>query len=151
MLLSNDLESVCSVAEMADKVGLSRARFYQLLKAGVFPPPDHNIHTKRPLYPLELQQKCIQIRKTGIGLNGLPVLFNRPRKAIKARSPLDHKYREYALTLRTMGLNVTASQVKDAMEVLSAKGLLQSSDENLVVRDLFRHMSTECTKGVRFP
>jgi hypothetical protein len=136
---------------MAEKVGLSKARFYQLLKAGVFPPPDHNTHTKRPLYPPELQQKCIQIRKMGIGFDGLPVLFNQPRKAVKAQSLLGHKYRGYALTLRTMGLNVTASQVKDAIDVLSAKGVLQSSDENLVVRDLFRHMSTECTKSVQFP
>ena len=29
-----------SVTEMARMVGLSRARFYQLVRAGTFPPPD---------------------------------------------------------------------------------------------------------------
>jgi predicted DNA-binding transcriptional regulator AlpA len=39
MRQDNEFEAVCSVHEMADKLGLSRPRFYQLLRLDVFPPP----------------------------------------------------------------------------------------------------------------
>ena len=35
MLSNNELKAVCSVTDMANKLGLSRARFYQLQKVGV--------------------------------------------------------------------------------------------------------------------
>jgi hypothetical protein len=42
------------VSEMARMVGLSRARFYQLRKAGVFPLPVYDVATRRPVYTEEL-------------------------------------------------------------------------------------------------
>jgi len=71
-----DLKTVCSVSELAKKLDLSRARFYQLQKKGVFPVPVYCTRTKRPFYSSALQQKCINIRKTGIGFDGRPVIFN---------------------------------------------------------------------------
>ncbi len=56
MRLDNDLKAVCSVTELTKKLGLSRARFYQLQKMGVFPMPIYCTRTIRPFYPLELQQ-----------------------------------------------------------------------------------------------
>ncbi len=148
MLPSNDLNNVCSVAEMASKVGLSRARFYQLQKAGIFPQPVYCIRTKRPFYSLDLQQKCIQIRKTGMGLNGQPVVFNKPRQKGKSQNTADPKCKEFALALNRMGLNVNANKVKDALCVLYPGGQAEGKNQNSVLSDLFRYFSNECHKSV---
>ena len=141
MFLDNDLKAVCSVTELTKKLGLSRARFYQLQKMGVFPMPIYCTRTKRPFYPLELQQKCIDIRKTGIGHNGQATIFYASRKNIpqKSPSPLDHQYEELADLLSQMGLNVTCNKVRKAVKALYPGGLAQCPDEGMVIRDLFRY------------
>ena len=53
MLSNNDLKAVCTVTELAKKLDLSRARFYQLLKMGIFPKPAYCIRTRRPIYTLD--------------------------------------------------------------------------------------------------
>jgi len=41
-------KTIVSVTEMARMVGLSRARFYQLVRRGTFPAADHDIVSNRP-------------------------------------------------------------------------------------------------------
>ena len=141
MLPDNDLKAVCSVTELAKRLGLSRARFYQLQKMGVFPKPIYCTRTKRPFYPLDLQQKCIDIRKTGIGYNGHPILFNssRQNKSGKSQNQSDNRYEELTDILRQMGLNVTRNKVKNAVKALYPEGLTPHPLEGMVVRDLFRY------------
>ena len=55
MLPNDDFKAVCSVTELAKKLDLSRARFYQLQKVCVFPEPVYCIRTKRPFYPMDIQ------------------------------------------------------------------------------------------------
>lgn len=140
-MLSDDLKEVCSVIEMAKKVGLSRVRFYQLQQKGIFPKPVYLGHPNRPFYPLDLQQKCIEIRKTGIGYNGQPVIFNTaPKKsARKPQKQPDHRYEPFANILRQLGLNVSHVDVKDAVKSLYPQGLEKHPDEGIVLRDLFNH------------
>lgn len=141
MLLSNELKAVCSVTKLAGKLGLSRARFYQLQKMGVFPAPVYCIRTKRPFYPLDLQQECLNIRKTGIGHNGQPILFygSRQDKSGKSGSRQDRKHEELAGILRQMGLIVAPNKVKTAIEILYPDKLAQHPVEGKVIRDLFRY------------
>lgn len=141
MCSDNDLKAVCSVTELTKKLGLSRARFYQLQKMGVFPMPVYCPRTKRPFYPLDLQQQCIRIRKTGIGFNGQATIFYASRKNIPQKSPsqLDHQYEELADILSQMGLNVTCNKVRQAVKALYPAGLAQCPDEGMVIRDLFRY------------
>ena len=47
--MTAELRAAVTVAEMARMVGLSRARFYQLQKAGVFPTPQMNPSTEAPI------------------------------------------------------------------------------------------------------
>ncbi len=56
------------------------------------------ICTCRGGYPLELQQKCIEIRKTVIGLNGEPIVFNTPE--LKPSSENHHPYSTIDATLQ---------------------------------------------------
>ena len=76
-----------TVSEMAELCQLSRSRFYDLIEAGVFPKPVLHPSSKRPMYDRGLQEKCLEIRATGIGANAVPVLFNRkPRKGGQAKT-----------------------------------------------------------------
>jgi hypothetical protein len=75
-----------SVIEMAEMTGLSKSRFHALVRAGVFPKPVLHECCKRPVFDLESQQKCLEIRATGIGLSGQPVIFNRMRANRKPRT-----------------------------------------------------------------
>jgi hypothetical protein len=79
------MKSVISVTEMATVVGLSRQRFNQLVKIGVFPGPDHDPATGRPFFDAIKQQDCLMVRQTNTGINGKPILFyaRRSDKGIK--------------------------------------------------------------------
>lgn len=73
------LKAAVSVSEMARSLRLSRARFYELIEAGILPPPIYLIRTKRPFYNAELHAVCLRVRETGEGLNGEPVVFYAAR------------------------------------------------------------------------
>lgn len=78
------LKAAVSVSEMARSLRLSRARFYELIDAGVLPPPVYLIRTRRPYYPAELQAVCIRVRESGEGINGEPVVFYAARSSMTA-------------------------------------------------------------------
>lgn len=144
---NHDRGAICSVSEMAYKVGLGRARFYQLVKEGVFPPPTR-CGNKRPAYPPDLQEKCLEIRRKRVGFNGLPVLFNRPRQSGRARSKPGGQYDGLVAALKNMGLEVNARDVKHAVQVLYPAGLEQIQDQGEMLRDLFQHFRRDCRRSV---
>ena len=139
---NNDLKAVCTVTALVKKLGLSRARFYQLQKTGVFPKPVYCIRTKRPFYPFELQQKCIEIRRTGIGFNEQQILFNASRKTKpdKSKNQSDSKCEELMDILKEMRISVTHNKVRDAVKILYPDGLPKGPIEGTVIRDLFRYL-----------
>jgi len=69
------LKAIVTVTEMARMCGLSRARFCQLIKEGIFPTPSRNQATGRPFYDQDQQGECLQVRRTNLGVNGKPVIF----------------------------------------------------------------------------
>ena len=141
MCENNNLIAVCSVTEMARKIGLSRARFYQLQKMGVFPKPVYCSHSNRPFYTSYLQEKCLTIRKTGIGFNGQPIVFNclRKRCAPSSDCSQEERYNEIADALKQMGLNVGPKKVKKAIEAIYPDKLAGKVVDGPIIRDLFRH------------
>ncbi len=64
-----------SVTGMARMVGLSRARFYQLMREGVFPLPSRQDETGRPFFNREQQERCLEVRRMNRGVNGQVILF----------------------------------------------------------------------------
>lgn len=78
--------AVC-IKEMAGMVGLSRQRFGQLVKSGIFPAPLVDEATKRPYYPEDLQQTCLEVRRRNCGINGKVVMFYARRSPSPAPSP----------------------------------------------------------------
>lgn len=74
--LTDPEPAALSVSDMAARCGLSRSRFHVLVRAGVFPEP-RRAAGRRPHYPPDLIQRCLEVRRTGVGANGTIVMFNR--------------------------------------------------------------------------
>jgi hypothetical protein len=154
--MSEGTKAVVTVSEMARMVGLSRARFYQLQKAGVFPPPGRD-ETGRPFYPEELQSVCLEVRRRNCGANGKSVLFYarrvppsqatpKPRQP-KAATPKTEQYAELIEALRGLGLaGVNAAQVGAAVRELYPQGT-SGVVEAEVIRAVFLHLRRRNSGG----
>ena len=83
-------KTIITVAEMARGCGLSRSRFYSLMRDGVMPTPSRNPSTNRPYYTREQQEQCLLVRRTHCGVNGRPILFyaQRPNPSASSRPRL---------------------------------------------------------------
>jgi hypothetical protein len=136
--------AVVSVTEMARMLGLSRARFYQLQKAGVFPPPVYSLSNRRPIYVEELQKVCLEVRRRHVGVNRRPVLFYAsrfspsPRKP--KRKPEAKEVSSLVHALRGLGLaTVTAAEIQGATKELFPQGTA-GIDQAEVLKALFLHL-----------
>jgi hypothetical protein len=137
-----------SVVEMAESLSLSKSRFFGLMKAGVFPRPIQHESCKRPVFDLELQQKCLEIRRTGIGHHGQPVLFNRMR--VSGRPPKRRQVQPTAETrpddhadlveaMKSLGMAATSEAVGKAVAEIYPAGV-QSVSQGEIIRRLFLHL-----------
>jgi len=141
-------KAAVTVSEMADLCEISRSRFYELMKAGVFPKPVQHPSSSRPLYDLDLIAKCLEIRATGVGLNG-PVLFNRkikraaqprPRQQrLQKERPTDPLVQSVLDVVIALGLPTTAKAVSDALSACFPNGT-DGHDLGAVGRAVFLHL-----------
>jgi hypothetical protein len=69
------LRQWATVTQVARMLNLSRSRFYQLLREGIFMEPSRHPVTGRPIYSREQQQQCLEIKRSCCGANGRLVLF----------------------------------------------------------------------------
>ena len=141
-----EVKSAVTVSEMARMVGLSRARFYQLIGTA-FPYPVYNVSTRRPFFDEELQTICLEVRRRNCGIDGKPILFYSrrldlplPKKQIstgRSTSPKTTKHRSLIVGLAGLGLSgVTDQQVEAALVKLYPTGT-NSVDEPTLLRTLF--------------
>jgi hypothetical protein len=144
--MNGETKAIVSVAEMARMVGLSRARFYQLQKAGIFPAPERDGETGRPFYTEQLQETCLEVRRRNCGVNGKPILFYarrtpvvpRPRKTTSPRKR--GQYTDLTASLQALGLTwVTNAQVGSAIKEVFPQGTDEVADEE-VIRSVFLHL-----------
>ena len=119
-----------SVAEMARMVGLSRARFYELHRHRL-PLPLYDMATRRPFYPPELQEACLEVRQRNSASTASRCCSTGERKEVVQASesgrdesqPDDNRYRDLMDGLRSLGLaGVTAAQVRGGVEGTSYLG-----------------------------
>jgi hypothetical protein len=134
-------KAVVSVVEMADMLSLSKSRFYTLIQTGIFPQPVRHASCKRPVFDADLQHKCLEIRQTGIGHNGNPVLFNRKhqrpmRPKPRQEQPITEEQTELVEALKSLGLTVGGEEVQTALRELYPDGW-KGSDQGEVVRRVF--------------
>ena len=142
------IPAVGSVSFVSSVVLLSRSRFYDLMNAGVFPQPVRHPSSNRPIYSRELIEKCLEIRRTGIGNDGQPVLFNR--KLRKLEKPKQRRnsvrdsteYSELTDALKSLGLTTTNEAVGHAVAELFPDGDWKDSDQGEVIRKAFLHIQS---------
>jgi len=143
-------KAAVSVSDMAALCQLSRSRFHSLVRDCVFPKPRQD-GERRPYYPHDLIQKCLDIRRTGIGANGQVVLFNRraappvpPANRAKPPAPATASHPELVESLRSLGLAVTVEVVGAAVEALFAGGT-GGVEHGELVRRVFLHLQARPT------
>jgi hypothetical protein len=152
--MSNDLRAVVTVSEMARMCYLSRARFYQLMKAGIFPAPTYQ--AGRPVYTAEMQEVCLEVRRKNRGINGEPVLFYARRRRVeparrnKRADEPPAKNKDIAALLdglNALGLTTaTAAQVLKITEELFPQGTT-GLDQAEVLRAVFLHLKRQNAGG----
>jgi hypothetical protein len=141
-------EKTCvSIAEMARMVGLSRARFYQLMGT-TFPWPVYSVSTKRPFYDHMLQNCCLEVRRRNCGIDGKPVLFYSKRIGMPVKKPRKVKpivgaNLDILDGLRSLGLTtVTMPQVTTAVNDLFPRGVMEVAQDE-VLRAVFLHLERQ--------
>lgn len=136
-------KQIICVSEMASAVGLSRQRFGQLCKAGIFPMPDYDALTRRPYFDTMKQQQILLVRQTNTGINNKAILFYSKRKDAGVRrmkkATVTSKHDELLESLRCLGVVVSGVQVDDAIESLS----LTNCTEETLIPALFRHFKSK--------
>jgi len=135
-----ETKTAVSVAEMARMVGLSRARFYQLIGTA-FPHPVYNVETRRPFYDEDSQQIILEVRKRNCGIDGRPILFyarHAPKAAPKKRH-VQNLNVGLLDGLKSLGLIATPAQVDAAIKSLFPRGI-DHVDQSEVIRSVFIHL-----------
>jgi hypothetical protein len=145
-------KAAVSVSEMAGMCGgMSRSRFYELVKAGVMPSPVYDLATRRPIFTRELQELCLQVRATNVGVNGRFILFysrrmepglpatprTRGRRSRAATAAVDPSLME---AIRSLGLQeIGEPEVYSAIQTCFPTGT-EGVDEGALVRAVWRHL-----------
>ena len=151
--MSDQFKAVVTVSGMARMVGLGRARFYQLI-GSAFPFPVYNVSNHRPVYVQELQEICLEIRRSGLGFDGQPVVFNtkrkersKPPRRMVEQVPSGGRHDHLLNSLRALGLtSIKEEQVEAALKALFPNGF-GGVDRGQVIRSLFLHIRQQSGSG----
>lgn len=112
-----------TLQELCEQLGISKTRYYQLQKKGVFPAPQRA--GNRPVFDNNLAQQCVEVVRSRVGINGEPVLFNAKRKqepVQKRPVSVKGKHDDLIAALASLGLIVTKEQVTAAVQSLPNNG-----------------------------
>lgn len=151
-------KAAVSVTEMARMVGLSRARFYQLVRRGTFPPADKDPVTARPCYFEEKQAQILEVRRRNYGVDGVPILFYSRRRDLGATKapprPTKPKgttcqYADLIDMLAQVKVVATAAQVERVVKEEFPKGV-QEIDPGVVfaaVLNRLRRLDSSGSEG----
>jgi hypothetical protein len=144
-------KAAVTVAEMARMVGLSRARFYQLL-GSAFPYPVYDVSTRRPAYVEEQQRVCLEVRRRNCGIDGKSVLFYarrldhvpvKPMPRTKPKIKPTEQHGDILAGLRSLGMaSVASADLQSAIKSLFPAGVKETAPAE-VVRAVFLHLQRQ--------
>jgi hypothetical protein len=131
-----------TLQELCDQLGISKTRYYQLQRKGVFPAPQRA--GNRPVFDTTLAQQCVDVVRSRVGINGEPVLFNAKRKqdAVQKRpASVKGKHDDLIAALASLGLSPTVEQVTAAIAMLPNNG--SDMDEPALIKAVFLHLKKQ--------
>ena len=137
-------KSAVSVTEMARMVGLSRARFYQLVRKGTFPAADQDAITQRPFFSEDQQRLILEARRRNCGVDGKPILFYSRRRDLgqtKTQRPAKsqgktNQFAELIDGLAALNVTATVTQVEPILKELFPQGS-DGIDPGEIIRAVF--------------
>ena len=132
------MEKPISVTAMAKKLSLSRSHFYALIKKQTFPRP--SMVNGRPMYLPDAQKACMEIKRTGITMNGDFTYFNEKLSKGTAKKSIK-KFGTLIENLQALGLPTNAGQIEAAIKDLypSETPDIESPE---VIKAVFLHLKT---------
>jgi hypothetical protein len=141
-----------SFSVLAEEIlGLSRARVYELIERGALPMPCYDLRSRRPVFNEEQQRQALAVRRTGLGIDGRPVIFYRRRRPALPQPTLvatptrrgrqtPRRYEEIVTNLQALGVrDASEHTVATAMTACFPNGT-EGVPEPEVLRVLFRHL-----------
>jgi hypothetical protein len=113
------MEKIVTVSELCDLLGVSKSRLYTLIHSGILPEPKRNPSNNRPVFESETVEKCLEVMRTHIGVNGLPYTPNKKRK----KSGVEPKKKDdpneaRSIALSAFGVAATSKQIEAALKTL---------------------------------
>lgn len=147
-------KSVVNVTDMARMVGLSRARFYQLIRQGTFPTADRDLISQRPCYGEEKQRQILDARRRNCGIDGTPILFysrrvdagqkRTPSPSPKKPKELTTRHQDILEGLTALNITVSAGQIDSLLTELFPGGI-ENLDLGEVIRSMFLRIQRQNT------
>jgi hypothetical protein len=145
---------VVSIKQMADLLGVSRSRLYQLLETGFLVKPVYLLSNRRPYFTQTMAKTNLQVKREGVGINGQIVLFyakrekiqdtpvKRNRRQKKSKPKIaKNEYADLKDALESLGLNdLTDHQIKSAL-VNCFPDSIADLDESEVITTVFRYLN----------
>jgi hypothetical protein len=128
---------------LCDQLGISKGRYYTLQKRGIFPAPQRT-SSNRPVFDQELVQKCAEVVRSRIGVNGEPILFNAKKKqeSVQKRPvSVKGKHDDLIASLASLGLSVSVEQVNVALASLPNNGA--DMPEPALIKAVFLHLKKQ--------
>jgi predicted DNA-binding transcriptional regulator AlpA len=126
-----------TLQELCEMLGISKGRYYTLQKRGIFPPPQRT-SSNRPVFDQEQVQKCVEVVRSRVGINGEPILFNRkPAQEPSKKRPatVKSKHDDLIAALGSLGVSPTVEQVTAALATLPNNG--GDLDEPALIKAVF--------------
>jgi hypothetical protein len=124
-------------------LGISKGRYYTLHKRGIFPAPQRT-SSNRPVFDQELVQKCVEVVRSRVGMNGEPILFNRkPIQEPSKKRPASVKgsHDDLIAALGSLGLSASVEQVNAALATLPNNGA--DMPEPALIKAVFLHLKKQ--------
>jgi len=134
-----------TATELGGLIGLSRARIYQLCRAGRFPKPSKGAFTSRTYFSAEAVQTVLKIKAEGIALDCRPIVFNKitsPRKKNSPKAQTQSAPNPILDYLEGLGLSVTAGQLDCVLTELFPDGW-QSHPQEEVVQKAYQRLQAD--------
>ena len=132
-----------TLQELCEMLSISKGRYYTLQKRGIFPAPQRT-SSNRPVFDQDQVQKCVEVVRSRVGINGEPILFNAKRKqeSVQKRPvSVKGKHEDLIAALGSLGLSASVEQVSAAIASLPNNG--SDLDEPRLIRAVFLHLKKQ--------